>query len=179
MLDLTRLDHRLDAKAGVCRAVVETSKGCRTKFDYDVETGMFRANSLLPEGMSFPLDFGFFPSTLADDGDPLDVMILADESNPIGVLVDVRLIGVLEIEETEHDRTERNDRLLAVQTLSHLYVDVQTPDDLPSRFIDRLGVFWKQKAKLDAKKLKVLHVRGPEEAVGLIRKASKVAKAAA
>ncbi|HWE46683.1 MAG TPA: inorganic diphosphatase [Caulobacteraceae bacterium] len=179
MRDLTQLDHCLDGKAGVCRAVVETSKGSRTKFDYDPETRMFKAKSLLPEGMSFPLDFGFIPSTLADDGDPLDVMILADESNPVGVLIDVRLIGALVIEETEHDRVERNDRLLAIQTLSHLYADVKSPDDLPTMFIDRLGAFWKQKAKREDKKLKVLHVCGPHDAVTLVRKAGKSEKAAA
>jgi inorganic pyrophosphatase len=173
--DLTKLDHHLDAKTRVCRAVVETSKGQRTKFDYDSKTRLFRANSLLPEGLSFPLDYGFIPSTLCEDGDALDVMILADESNPTGALVEVRLIGVLEIEEHEHDRVERNDRVLAVSTLSHLYPDVRSPDDLPSRFIDRLGAFWKQKAKLDGKRVKILHVRGGETAVALVRRTTKAA----
>lgn len=173
--DLGKLNHALDAKSRVCCAIVETSKGCRTKFDYDADLRLFRANSLLPEGLSFPLDYGFIPSTLCDDGDPLDVMILADEFNPPGSLVEICLIAVLEIEEHEHNRVERNDRVLAISTLSHLYADVRSPDDLPSKFIDRLGAFWKQKAKLDGKKVKLLHVRDGDTAVALVRKTSKIA----
>src|SRR5271168_3969185 len=114
MGDLTQLPHQLDKKTGLCRAIIETPKGRRSKFDYDPQTRLFRLKTVLPEGMSFPLDFGFIPSTLADDGDPTDVMVLMDEPACVGALLDVRLIGVLEAEETEKGRTEGNDRLLAV-----------------------------------------------------------------
>lgn len=125
MRDLTKLPHKLDAKACTCRAVIETPKGKRNKFDYDPKSGLFRLKSLLPEGMSFPLDFGFVPSTLCDEGDPLDIMVLVDEANPVGALIDVRLIGVMEAEEAEHGRKERNDRLIAVTAVSHLYERVR------------------------------------------------------
>jgi inorganic pyrophosphatase len=176
MPKLTRLDHALNEKTRVCRVVVETSKGCRTKFDYDPKTRMFTAHKLLPEGMSFPLDFGFVPSTLCDDGDPLDVMIIADEPNPTGTLIEVRLIGVLQVEEREHGKRERNDRLLGVSTLSHLYVEVQTADDLPKGFIDNLGDFWKHKALLEDKTLEIIGVAGPAVAVEAVERASRTAK---
>ena len=70
MRDLAALDHAFDKKTGVCRAIIETPRGGRDKFDYDRETGLFKLKRTLPEGMSFPLDFGFIPSTLAEDGDP-------------------------------------------------------------------------------------------------------------
>src|SRR4051812_15114938 len=105
MRDLTRLPHDLDRDAGECNAVIETPKGNRAKYNYDPDTGLFILKSLLPEGMSFPLDFGFVPSTLCDDGDPLDIMVLADEPCPIGALLRVRLIGVLEAEEKEHGKS--------------------------------------------------------------------------
>src|SRR5258708_16604477 len=70
MADLTLLPHQLDDKNCVCRAIIETPKGCRNKFDYDPDSGLFMLGGLLPEGMMFPFDFGFIPSTLGEDGDP-------------------------------------------------------------------------------------------------------------
>jgi inorganic pyrophosphatase len=70
MADLTNLSHRLDIKKRTYRAIIETPKGSRNKFNYDPESKLFRLGGLLPEGMVFPFDFGFIPSTLGDDGDP-------------------------------------------------------------------------------------------------------------
>jgi inorganic pyrophosphatase len=78
MSDLTSLPLKLDEKDLVCRAIIETPKGCRNKFDYDPDSRLFMLGGLLPEGMMFPFDFGFLPSTLGDDGDPLDIMVLVD-----------------------------------------------------------------------------------------------------
>jgi len=63
-------------------AVVETPRGSRNKYDYDPDLKLFRLAGVLPEGTVFPYDFGFFPSTKAADGDPIDVLILLDESVP-------------------------------------------------------------------------------------------------
>lgn len=60
--------------------VIETPRGSRNKVSFDEDLGVFRLKKVLPEGMSFPYDFGFVPSTLADDGDPLDVLVLMDEA---------------------------------------------------------------------------------------------------
>jgi len=82
MADLTSLPLQLDAKSYVCRAIIETLKGCRNKFDYDPDSGLFMLGGLLPEGMMFPFDFGFIPSTLGEDGDPLDIMVLMECARP-------------------------------------------------------------------------------------------------
>jgi Inorganic pyrophosphatase len=68
MADITALSNQLDAKKYQCRAIIETPKGCRNKFDYDPDSSLFILGGLLPEGMMFPFDFGFIPSTLGDDG---------------------------------------------------------------------------------------------------------------
>ena len=83
-MDLASLSHKLDKKKRECRAIVETPKGCRNKFKYESDLQAFSLGGLLPEGLSFPFDFGFVPSTLAEDGDPLDVMILMDEPAHVG-----------------------------------------------------------------------------------------------
>jgi inorganic pyrophosphatase len=179
MHDLTKLPNHLDAKAGVCRAVIETPKGRRSKYDYDRKSGLFRLKTVLPDGMSFPLDFGFVPSTLCDDGDPLDVMVLADEPACVGALLDVRLIGVIEAQEVEHGKKERNDRLLAVCTVSHLYSDIGSPDDLPATFIEHLTQFWVNKDQLEGKSFTVLGVNQPHVAIDLVRSGARSFKKAA
>src|SRR4051812_24026807 len=107
-------------------AVIETPRGCRNKFKYDEEADGYRLGSVLPSGLSFPYDFGFFPKTRAQDGDPLDVLILMDESAFPGCIVTTRLIGVLEAEQTEKKKTVRNDRLIAVAESAHDYSDLKT-----------------------------------------------------
>lgn len=63
MANLASLPNRLDDESCVCRAIIETPKGCRNKFNYDPDFALFMLGGLLPEGMMFPFDFGFIPST--------------------------------------------------------------------------------------------------------------------
>src|SRR5215210_3886384 len=83
--------------------IIETPKGSRNKFNYDEELGLFKLGGVLPAGAVFPFDFGFVPSTVGGDGDPLDVLVLMDEPAFAGCLVAVQLIGVIEAEQTERD----------------------------------------------------------------------------
>jgi len=70
MADLTMLSNDLDERQGTCRVIVETPGGSRNKFAYEPASGLFRLTGLLPEGMVFPFDFGFVPSTLATTAIP-------------------------------------------------------------------------------------------------------------
>ena len=179
MRDLTRLPHQLDREAGSCRAIIETPKGSRGKYDYDPETDLFALAKMLPDGMSFPVDFGFVPSTLCDDGDPLDVMVLSEEACPVGALVEVRLIGVLEAEETDKGRVERDDRLLAIPLKSHLYASAKNLEDLEPAFLENVSQFWLDKAKREGKSFKIISRGEPSAAIELARKSAKTAKKAA
>src|SRR5262252_5677838 len=88
-----RLD-RLPAWTGhgdAIQVVIETPKGSRNKYAYDPKVGLFRLKKALPAGMAFPYDFGFVPSTLADDGDPVDVLVLMDEPAFPGCLLKCRI----------------------------------------------------------------------------------------
>jgi hypothetical protein len=75
---------------------------------------------LLPEGMMFPFDFGFIPSTLGDDGEPLDIMVLMDAPAHVGCLIDVRIVGVIDAEQTQNGKTEKNSRLLGAAKVVNL-----------------------------------------------------------
>ena len=168
-----KLSHDLDREALTCRAVIETPKGSRSKFDYDTESGLFLLAGLVPEGMTFPLNFGFIPSTKAEDGDPLDVMVLHDESIPVGTLINIRLLGVIEGEQTEDGKTVRNDRLLAVTHCSHHYEHIKDIDRLGKKFLEHLTQFWINYNALKGKRYEVRGVHGPKRAAEAIKQASR------
>src|ERR1700731_4352213 len=130
MPNLTSLPLHLRPKKCVCRAIIETPKGCRNKFDYDPDTGLFMLGGLLPEGMMFPFDFGFLPSTLGEDGDPLDIMVLMDAPAHVGCLIEVRIVGIITAEQTEDTKTESNDRLIGAAIHSYDHEDVKSIGDV-------------------------------------------------
>ena|SRR5437868_920605 len=113
-------------KKNKVQVIIETPKGSRNKYAYDEHRRLFRLKKVLPEGMVFPHDFGFIPSTQAEDGDPLDVLVLMDQSAFPGCLVEARLVGVIEGEQSEHGKTKRNDRLIAVAEPSTTHSNVQS-----------------------------------------------------
>src|SRR5215212_5502023 len=105
--------------------IIEAPKGSRNKFNYDEEHQLFKLGGVLSLGAVFPFDFGFIPSTLGGDGDPLDVLLLMDEPAFPGCLVPSRLVAVIEAEQTERDGTRtRNDRLIAVASDSRTHKEV-------------------------------------------------------
>src|SRR5207248_11642367 len=79
--------------------VIETPRDCRNKYKYDEQYGLFKIRKVLPAGSAFPYDFGFIPNTLADDGDPLDVLLLMDEPAYPGCLIQARVLGLIEAEQ--------------------------------------------------------------------------------
>jgi inorganic pyrophosphatase len=83
----------------VAEHLVETPKGSRNKYAFDPDQRIFELKKVLPAGMAFPYDFGFVPSTVAEDGDPVDVLVLMDEPAFPGCLLRCRLIGIIEGEQ--------------------------------------------------------------------------------
>lgn len=119
----------------------------------------------MPAGAVFPYDFGYVPSTLGEDGDPLDVLILMDEPAFAGCLAPARLIGVMEAEQTERDgKTSRNDRLIAVAADSHDHEEVQSLDQISSNLVDEIEHFFVSYNQLKGKKFKPLGRYGPDRA---------------
>ncbi len=157
-------------KPGVVLAVIETPGGSRNKFKYDEKIGFYSLSGVLPEGMVFPHAFGFVPSTQAADGDPEDILILMDEPTFCGCVVPTRLIGVMEADQTEDGKTERNDRLIAVAAHSRDYLDVKSLDDLSSNMLKEIEQFFINYNKEKGKKFKVLRMRGPGQALKMLKK---------
>lgn len=123
--------------------IVETPRGCRNKFKFDPEHGVFTLCSVLPAGASFPYDFGFVPSATAPDGDPLDVLLLMDQPAFTGCLVESRVIGVLEAEQIEDgDEMVRNDRIVAVAAEVRDYADLQSFKDVNENLLEEIEHFF-------------------------------------
>jgi inorganic pyrophosphatase len=169
MADLTMLAHQLDEKEGTCRAIIETPKGCRNKFDYDPESNLFMLGGLLPEGMMFPFDFGFIPSTVGEDGDPLDILVLMDAPAHVGCLMDVRLIGVISAEQIEDGKKETNDRLLGVAIHSYDHEHLKTIDDVSKTLLSQLEEFFVSYNKQRGKKFRIRGTGGPGKALKLLK----------
>jgi inorganic pyrophosphatase len=168
-MDLSSLPNLLDKKTCECRAIVETPKGRRNKFDYDPQIEAFKLGGLLAEGLSFPFDFGFVPSTLAEDGDPVDVMVLMDEPAHVGCVLDVRIIGVIEAEQTEDGKTVSNHRLVAVAIHSYNHQHKTTLSQVNKSTIEQVEEFFITYNKSRGKKFRILGNHGPKRALKLLQ----------
>jgi inorganic pyrophosphatase len=177
MGDLTNIPNQLDSKTCQCKAIIETPKGSRNKFDYDPDSNLFMLGGLLPEGMMFPFDFGFIPSTLGEDGDPLDIMVLMDAPAHVGCLMDVRIIGIIEAKQSEDGKTERNDRLLGVAVHSYDHQDLTSIEDVNRTLLDQLEAFFVSYNKQRGKKFKVTGTGGPKRAIQFLKDGIKAHKA--
>lgn len=153
------------------QVIVETPRGSRNKYSYDEEQRIIVLKAALPAGMVFPYDFGFVPQTIGGDGDPMDVLIFLEEPCFPGCALPVRLLGAMTSEQTEGDKTERNDRLIAVADATHLYSAFQTVDDLPEKIRTEISEFFSNYHSLQHKHSRTLAWEGPAEARRLIEEA--------
>ena len=164
--------------AGSVEVVIETPKGSRNKYAYDPAKHAFKLSKVLAEGMMFPYDFGFVPSTKAADGDPLDVLVLMDEPTFPGCILDCSLIGVIEAKQEEEGKLVRNDRLIAVAAQSLRYADLNHIRDLNENMLKQIEAFFVNYQELRNVELKILGRRGPEGALQILRKAAEQKHAA-
>ena len=151
-------------------AVVEATQGTRQKFKYQPAWQAFVLHKVLPLGFSYPYAFGFVPSTLGDDGDPLDVLVLADEALPPGTVVPCRIVGVIEAEQKEEGaaKAERNDRLLAVATRSHRHGECRELRDLAADVLDEIEQFFVATNAAEGKSFRPIARRGAAAATRLV-----------
>jgi inorganic pyrophosphatase len=115
---------------------------------------------VLPAGSAFPFDFGFVPGTNAEDGDPIDVLVLMDEPTFTGCLIRCRLIGVLVATQTEHGKTVRNDRLVAVAKNAQNYHDLRSLRDVNKNLLKELAHFFASYNQMKAKIFELVGVKG-------------------
>ena len=119
--------------------IIETPKGSAFKYTYEPEKHLFKLSKVLPAGMTFPFDFGLIPDTKGEDGDPLDIIVIAEFESFAGCMMDCRIIGGIKAEQTEKDgKTLRNDRFIGIPAVSALFAEINSTEDLPKKIIDQL-----------------------------------------
>jgi inorganic pyrophosphatase len=157
---------------GELQAVIETPKGCGIKYCYDTALHVFGISKFLNAGLIFPCDFGFFPSTRAADGDPLDIMVVHDTGTFAGLVMKVRPIGVLAVEQSEKGTTLRNDRIVAVPTDAERMASVTELKELGADTLKQFEVFLRETDEWEAKEIEFLGWKSTKTAVKLIEKAA-------
>src|SRR5499433_881093 len=151
-------------------AVVETPCGSHVKLEFDPKLKAFTLAKPLLAGLTYPYDWGFIPSTKADDGDPLDVLIIHDAATYPGPVLKCKPIGVLEVVQVRKSSKERNDRIFVVPDRSPFEGDLQDIRRLPPRAIEELEKFFEATDALESKKLEFQGWRGPAKAIKTIKK---------
>ncbi len=169
LADLSRLTPFDSANSQLLRVVIETPKGSRNKFAFNSDEHIFELTKVLPAGMAFPYDFGFVPSTKADDGDPVDVLVLMDEPAFPGCVLSCKVIGVIEGKQGDKKHKVRNDRIVAVEKSAHSWANIKTIDDLSERFARELEEFFVDYHKLSNEQFWVEGLKGPKVARKLVK----------
>src|SRR5262245_20592274 len=133
------------ARDDVFHVVVESPRGSQLKLKFDEHLKAMSISRPLPIGVILPFDWGFVPSTEAEDGDPVDAMLLWDVASYPGIVVACRALGVLQIEQNRknHDRSERvrNDRIMALPLEARREQSIDGIDALPPRLRKELEQF--------------------------------------
>jgi inorganic pyrophosphatase len=150
-------------------AMVECPKGYNQKFDYEPREKRFKLSKILPAGLVFPFDFGMIPGTKGEDGDPLDMIVISESATFPGCLIDCRIIGALQAEQTERNgETMRNDRFIGIPAVSQLFSEIKTLDELPEAILNQLEAFFKNYNEQAGKEFKVTARLNARQAVKLL-----------
>jgi inorganic pyrophosphatase len=133
-------------------AVIEIPRGQTNKFEYDKELNVFRLDRNLYSPVHYPGDYGFIPSTLGDDGDSLDVLVLVDAPSFTGCLMTVRPVGFLEM----IDQGRADEKVLAVGTQNPIFQNVRDYTDLYPHLLLEIEHFFRIYKELEAKSTRVV-----------------------
>ena len=147
--------------------VIEIKKGSKKKYELDKETGLLILDRILYTSTHYPANYGFIPRTLADDGDPLDILVLTTEDIDPMVLVKCYPIGVIVM----MDGGKRDEKIIAIPFTDPNYNTIESIFDLPSHIFDEMRHFFKVYKQLEEKETAVDNLCGREDAESIIKSA--------
>ncbi len=153
----------------IVRAIVEIPRNSSNKYEYDGALGVFRLDRALYSPLHYPGDYGFIPGTLAEDGDPLDVLTLVDEPSHPGVLIYVRPVGLLGM----MDQSEPDQKILAVPNANPRFNQIRAIEQVFPHNLREIEHFFAIYKELEEKRTEMQGWRGPDEAKEVIRAARK------
>lgn len=162
--DLIALPIGADAPH-VVHAVIEIPLGSRNKYEYRPDLGVIVRDRVLSAAVRYPTDYGFIPSTLTDDGDPLDILVAAYDPAFPGCVLRARPLGVLDMT----DEKGRDYKIFAVPADDPRFTEIATLDGLPSHILREVEHFFAVYKQLEAKQVEIHGWQGQERAFELIR----------
>ncbi len=145
-------------------AVIEISKGSKCKYELDKYTGLLRLDRVLYTSTHYPANYGFIPRTFADDGDPLDVLVLCSAAIQPMTLIDVVPIGVMRM----IDSGAIDDKIIAVPISDPTYNKITAISELPSHIFDEIMHFFTVYKQLENKQTAVKELFNRKEAIQII-----------
>ena len=148
-------------------ALIEIPKGSNCKYELDKESGILRLDRILHTSTHYPQNYGFIPRTYADDGDPLDVLVIGMEPIYPMTLIEVYPIGVMRM----IDGGKLDDKIIAVAVSDPNYNNIKSIDELPAHVFDEIMHFFTVYKQLENKQTAVRELFGPDEAKNIIAEA--------
>ena len=144
----------------IVRAIVEIPKNSSNKYEYDAALGVFRLDRSLYSPVHYPGDYGFIPGTLAEDRDPLDILVLVDEPSFTGCLMEARPVGILRM----FDQTENDEKVLAVPNRNPRFDSIHTIDQVFPHTRREIEYFFSIYKELQGVKTEIKGWAGPRDA---------------
>ena len=172
MVDLWKeveLGSEEEVSKGIVNAIIEIPKGSKNKYELDKKAGIIKLDRVLYASMEYPIDYGFLPQTYAEDGDPLDVMVISTIPFYPATLVKVRVIGVMKMIDTG----EQDDKLIGVVASDPRLEEIKTLEDLPSHTFKEWKHFFEHYKELQGKKVTVEGFEGIDEAMKILNNSIK------
>ena len=149
----------------VVNMIVEIPKGCRNKFEVDKETGLIKLDRYLYSSSVYPGDYGFIPQTLAEDGDPLDILVMVNEPTFSGCLIEARVVGMFRMK----DKGADDYKVLGVPNNDPLFGHVKSLEDVPPHFLREVEHFFGTYKQLEGAHIESLGWIGAEESTQEVR----------
>ncbi len=118
--------------------IVEIPKGSRNKFEYSKKAGVIKLDRVLYSPMHYPSDYGLIPQTFAEDGDPLDILVMVNEPTFAGCVIEARPVAIFHM----IDRGDPDDKILAVPATDPIFDDYHDIDDVPKHFLSEIAHFF-------------------------------------
>lgn len=150
-------------------AFIEIEKGSKNKYELDKETGLIILDRVLYTATHYPMNYGFIPRTLADDGDPLDVFVLSSQTIESGALVQCFPIGIINM----IDRGEGDEKIIAIPFGDPVYNQYTDISELPKNIFDELSHFLSVYKQLEGKEVQVGGIEGHQEAANVVENCVK------
>ena len=157
---------------GVVNLIVEIPAGSRNKYEYCSDAGIMALDRVLHSSVRYPFDYGFIPNTLADDGAPLDAMIIMDEPTFAGCLIKSRPIGVLDM----HDCGKYDGKLLCVPLANQRQKNIISIKQIAESQLEDVAEFFRTSKGLEGRTVQIDGWRDYEAVEELIRKCSSIKK---